>query len=260
MSVGPIQLIAIGFQDFKATGELMPALMEAQHEGAIRLVDVQFVSKGEDGQITSMEMSGLSPNEQIEFGATIGALLGAGAGGEEGAEIGAVEGAMAAISHSYGMTLDDVQAVANALPDGGAAALLIIEHTWATNFRNAAIEAGGEMLAQGFLTPKTVMLMGAEIEAQAEALEAIEVSMIIQEEAAYRAVFAVALSEAIQEEAANNAVAALIAADIIEEAAMDEVAEVLSLAYVIEEEAIERAEAAIEMADDVEAMSTNGSG
>jgi len=41
---------------------------------------------------------------------------------------------------------------------------------------------------------------------------------------------------------------------------MEEVAEVLSLAYVIEEEAIERAEAAIEMADDVEAMSNNGSG
>jgi uncharacterized membrane protein len=260
MSVGPIQLIAIGFQDFEATGKVMPALLEAQHEGAIRIIDVQFVSKGDDGQITSMEMSGLSPNEQIEFGATIGALLGAGAGGEEGAEIGAVEGAMAAISHSYGMTLDDVQAVADALPAGGAAALVIIEHTWATNFRDAAIGAGGEMLAQGFLTPKTVMMMGAEIEAQAEAAAAIEMSAIIQEEAAYRALFAVALSEAIQEEAANNAVAALIAAEIIEEAAMEEVVEVLSLAYVIEEEAIERAEAAIEMADDMEAMSTNGSG
>jgi len=259
MTVGPIQLIAIGFKDFEATGEMMPALMEAQHEGAIRIIDVQFVSKGEDGQITSMEMSGLSPNEQIEFGATIGALLGAGAAGEEGADIGAIEGAMAAVSHSYGMTLDDVQAVANALPAGGAAALLLIEHTWATNFRDAVVGAGGEMLAQGFLTPKTVMMMGAEIEAQAEAAAAIEMSEIIQEEAAYRALFAVALSEAIQEEAAMEAVKALVAAEIIEEVAMEEAAMVVASAYVIEEEAIERAEAAIEMADDMEAMSENGS-
>ena len=259
MSVGPIQLIAIGFEDFSATGEVLPALMEAQHEGAIRLIDVQFVSKGDDGQITSMEMSGLSPDEQIEFGATIGALLGAGAAGEEGAEIGAIEGAMAAISHSYGMTLDDVQAVADALPAGGAAALLIIEHTWATHFRDAAVGAGGEMLAQGFLTPKTVMMMGAEIEAQAEAAAVIEMAAIVEEEAAYRAAFAVALSQAIQEEAALEAVQALIAAELIEEAAMDEAAMVVTSAYVIEEEAIERAEAAIEMADDMEAMSDNGS-
>ena len=259
MSLGPIQLVAIGFRDFEATGEMMPALMEAQHAGAIRIIDVQFVGKSEDGQITSMEMSGLSPDEQIEFGATVGALLGAGAAGEEGAEIGAIEGAMAAISHSYGMTLDDVQAVADALPAGGAAALLVIEHTWATDFRNAAMGAGGEMLAQGFLTPRTVMMMGAEIEAQAEAAAVVEAAMIIEEEAAYRAAFAVALSEAIQEEAAVKAIEALIAAELIEEAAMDEAAMVVASAYEIEEAAIERAEAAIEMADDMEAMSSDGS-
>ena len=39
---------------------------------------------------------------------------------------------------------------------------------------------------------------------------------------------------------------------------MDEAAMVVTSAYVIEEEAIERAEAAIEMADDMEAMSSNG--
>ena len=112
MTVGPIQLIVLGFEDFEPTGKILPALNAAVGSGAIRLIDLQFVGKDAGGNITSMEMSGLSPDEQIEFGAVIGGLLGAGMGGEEGAEIGALEGALAAAEHSYGLTAADVQEIA----------------------------------------------------------------------------------------------------------------------------------------------------
>jgi len=259
MSVGPIQLIAIGFEDFEPTGRILPALKEAAASGAIRLIDLQFVGKDVNGSITSMEMSGLSPDEQIEFGAVIGGLLGAGMAGEAGAEIGALEGALAAAEHSYGLTAADVQEMADDLNPGEAAALLMIEHSWAVDFRDAVMDAGGMMLGQGFLTPGTLMLIGAEVEAQAEALAAIEeaaaivaLSEAVEEEAMYEAMEAVVMSDAIQEEATRRAIAALLAAEMIEEAAVEEAAEVVAAALAVEEAALEEAAAAVEVAEAAE--------
>jgi uncharacterized membrane protein len=246
MAIGPIQMIGFGFEDFEPTGKILPALNAAAASGAIRLIDLQFVGKDAEGNITSMEMSGLSPDEQIEFGAVIGGLLGAGMGGEEGAEIGALEGALAAAEHSYGLTAADVQDMADKLMPGDAAALLMIEHTWAIDFRDALRDAGGMMLGQGFLTPGTLMLIGAELEAQAAALAAIEeaavvvaASEIIEEEAMLEAAEAVVISEAIQEEATRRAVSALVAAELIEEAALEEASEVVTAALAMEEAALD---------------------
>ena len=249
MAIGPIQLIALTFEDFQPTGEIMPALQAAMKSGAIRLIDVQFVSKDEDGKLTSLEMSGLSGEETIEFGAVIGGLIGLGAGGAEGAAAGSLEGALIAAEHNYGLSAEDLFAAADRIKPGAAAALLMIEHTWAIGFRNAVAESGGKMAVQGFLTPETLFLVGAELEAQVEAVEAIAVSEAIQMVAAAQAVEAILVSEAIQEEAAVRAVTALVAADIIEEAAIEEAREVVTAARIIEEVALQEAVAAIEVAE-----------
>jgi uncharacterized membrane protein len=249
MAIGPIQLIALTFEDFHPTGDILPALQAAMKKGAIRLIDAQFVSKDEDGKLTSLEMSGLSGEETIEFGAVIGGLIGAGAGGAEGAASGSLEGALIAAEHNYGLSAEDLFAAADRIKPGAAAALLMIEHTWAIGFGTAVRESGGKMAAQGFLTPETLFLVGAELEAQVEAVEAIAISEAIKYEAAAEAVEAVLISEAIQEEAAVRAVTALVAAEIIEEAAIEEAREVVTAAKIIEEVALEEAVAAIEVAE-----------
>jgi uncharacterized membrane protein len=246
MTIGPIQLIAIGFEEFSPSGKILPALDAAIASGAIRLVDLQFVGKDEYGDVIALEMTSLDEEEEIEFGAVIGGLLGAGMAGEEGMVVGALEGALAAAEHSYGLTAADVQDIASELAPGDAAALLMIEHTWAVDFRDAVREAGGFMMGQGFLTPETLMLVGAELEAQAAALAAIEEAAVVvafaeavEEEAVLEAAEAVIVSEAIQQEAARQAVAALVAAQLIEEAAVEEASQVVAAALAIEEAALE---------------------
>ena len=123
MSFGPIQLLAINFEEFVPTGKILPAINAAAESGAIRLIDLLFVEKNPSGRINSMEMSGLSPAEQVEFGAVIGSLIGAGAAGIKGAVEGSLAGSIAAAEGSYGITLQDIQAVSDALSPGGAAAL-----------------------------------------------------------------------------------------------------------------------------------------
>ncbi|NIM92573.1 MAG: hypothetical protein GTO18_02510 [Anaerolineales bacterium] len=173
-----------------------------------------------------------------------------------------MKGMLAAAEHSYGLTLDDVQSVADSLAPGQAAALLLIEHTWATGFRNAMIRAGGEMVLQGFLTPETLFLVGAELEAQAEAIEAIVVSEAIQEMAAQRAIDALITAELIEEAAIEEAVAVEEAAieeaemvvevaEAVEGAAIEEAVEVVATAEMIEEAAIEEAEEVVAAAEEM---------
>ena len=54
--------------------------------------------------------------------------------------------------------------------------MVLIEHVWATHLRETVRAAGGRLLGQGFLTPEVVMIVGAEIEARAEAQAAIELA------------------------------------------------------------------------------------
>lgn len=247
MSVGPIQMIALAFDDFHPTGRILEALEEAIEAGAIRVVDIQYVGRGEDGEIEALEMTGLSEDEEIEFGAVIGALIGAGLAGDAGAELGAVEGALAAAEGSYGMTLEDVRSIATQLAPGQAAAMLMIEHRWATDLRDAIADAGGSMIAQGFLTPETLLLVGAELAAQAEALATIEAAAMVEAEAILEAAEAVAISEEIQAAAAQRAVEALVAARLVEEAAIEEAAEVI--AATLELEDLVMADSAARMAE-----------
>ncbi len=241
MAIGPIQLIAIGFDEPEFRGAIRRELAALRGLGFVRLIDALFVAKDDFGGMTRMEMSDLSESEKIEFGALIGGMIGLGAGDWETAELGAELGALAASENVFGVSGEELSAFVEDLEPGTAAALLLLEHRWAIGFRDAVLDAGGEFLLQGYLTPDTLFMFGAELEAQAEAAAAIEAA----EEA-------VAISEAIQEEAARRAIAALITAGMIEDAAMDEAAEVVADALAIGFVAEAEAEAAVEEAEDVE--------
>ncbi len=100
----------------------------------------------------------------MTYGAWVGALIGLGAGGVDGAEVGAVAGAIHAMDeYEYGIDADGLATIADDIPPGGAGMLLVIEHTWAIPFRDALINSGGIMIAQDFLSPETLIAIGASL-------------------------------------------------------------------------------------------------
>src|ERR1700744_4853802 len=96
MTIGPVQLLVVGFESDEAHPELRAELDRLRDNAAIRLIDLVHVRKHEEGQIEKLQVTDLSLDETVELGATVGALIGLGAGGAEGAEVGAVAGAAAA--------------------------------------------------------------------------------------------------------------------------------------------------------------------
>lgn len=268
MSIGPIQFVVIGFETTeKFRGEIVRKLDAIRASGAVRLIDALFVAKDSAGEIAVLESTWLTAEEEARFGALIGSLIGLGAGGVEGAAagaaVGATEGALAVMGDVMGLTVDDVLAAIDATPLDSAAALLLLEHTWAAGFAEAVRDAGGALLSQGFLTREALFMVGAELDAVieaeiaiAEAAEAVEMAGVIKADAAREAVQALVLAEIIKEEAAEEAAAALLAAELIEEAAAEEVVEVLIAAELIEEEVAEGAIKAIHVVkkDEFEAL------
>ena len=162
MTIGPLQLMVVGFVDPALDGSILGALEDASDAGAIKVVDVLGVYKGLDGTVIAAEGSDLTEDEAMTYGAWVGALIGLGAGGAEGAELGAVAGAIHAMDeYEYGIDADGLSTIADDIPAGGAGMLLVIEHTWAIPLRDAMRASGGIMIAQDFLSPESLIALGA---------------------------------------------------------------------------------------------------
>ena len=163
--IGPVQLVAIGFgPEAKFEGRIMAELARLEQSGTIRVLDLLFVRKDEDGDLTALDYQG------EDLGAIIGALLGFEfEGNGDGAASGAGDG------HAFGLSRDQIEAMGAALDPGHSAGFLLVEHVWAKQFKAAVRDAGGVPIGEGFLTPEAIAAVAAELGAMAEALDEVEV-------------------------------------------------------------------------------------
>jgi uncharacterized membrane protein len=122
VKLGPVELLIVGFPGNKFNGDVTPALMELVDNGTIRIIDLLFVGKDEDGNIEAFEVSGLDDDLEAAFRPFLhpddSGLLGE----------------------------DDIEDVGEALEPNSSAALLLYEQLWAKRFRDAVIDSGGEVI------------------------------------------------------------------------------------------------------------------
>ena len=158
MTVGPVQLLVVGFEGGDFKGEILAELDRLRENDVVRLIDLAFVRKDADGKVEKMMRSDLSPQEAEAFGAVVGALIGFGAAGDEGAELGAVEGA-AALEDGHVFD-EEVWYVDDAIPNGTAAGVALIEHRWAIPLRDAIIRANGIPLVDEWIHANDLIAVG----------------------------------------------------------------------------------------------------
>ena len=121
--MGPIDIIVIGFPPgAPMTGEAVPLLMDLVENGTVRVLDVMFVTKSEDGTVAGFDTTDLTDKGVGDFRAFEGASSGL-------------------------LGDDDMVTAAEALDPGSAAVLLVYENRWAAPFANAVRRNGGQMLA-----------------------------------------------------------------------------------------------------------------
>jgi len=242
MTVGPIQVILFGFDRIdQFRGQIVEELGKLRGRGLIRLIDIFLAVKDASGEVKAKEMTGLTEEEAVEFGNVVSKLLGLSEVGVADASAEAIERTLAAASHSIGLDYQGIRKIVENLPPGKAFGVLMFEHTWAIPLRDVIRSAGGVPLAQGFITPETLIMVGEELKAIAEAEMVIEVSQIVKNAAILDTLATLEEAEAIKTAIAADVVRTLAIAEIIEEAAVEEAIEALEAANLLETKYVEQA-------------------
>jgi hypothetical protein len=122
MALGPVEYIVVGFPGNKFNGEIAPELAKMVDGGLIRVLDLVFIGKDDNGDVLAFEF------EDLEELAAFGDLEG---------EVGGV------------LTQEDIDHVAADLEPGNSAALLVWEDRWAAPFASALRDSGGVLLGGG---------------------------------------------------------------------------------------------------------------
>ena len=172
MSVGPVQLIVLGFDHPNFQGQVRAQLEQLRATDAVRVIDAMAVYKNATGEVEIERLSNLTQDESIELGSAIGALVGLGAAGEEGAVQGSIAGAEMGREGVHVFSDEEAWDVIGELPNDSAAALLLIEHHWAVPLRDAIASAGGFRIGDGFISPLDLVAAGALAESEIAELPA----------------------------------------------------------------------------------------
>jgi DNA-binding NarL/FixJ family response regulator len=221
----PLQVIALSFsRDAGAEDRLLAEVDRLRGRGVLRLLDMLFVAKRQDGVIERLAIG-----DDEDFGSLLARVVPVADGGP--ATPPSADGPPAAFEPA------DALALADSLQPGTALAFLLVEHYWAASLFDAIAETGGTLIGEGFLTSEAGLVVGAEVAAMEEASQVIaeaqaaEASAVLAAAAAEaEAAVAVADSQRIQSAAAADAVRALTAAGLVEEAAAHEAVAALTAA------------------------------
>jgi uncharacterized membrane protein len=153
-------MLVLGFSEPNFTGKIAAELDRLRKHEFVKIVDALVVQKDDAGGITSLQVSDLGQEEAEEMGAIAGALIGFGYGDEAGMEAGAELGA-AAMADGHLIPEEEVWYVADAIPNGSTAAIILLEHLWAIPFRDAIVAAGGIALADEWIHASDLIAVGA---------------------------------------------------------------------------------------------------
>ncbi|GAA2226531.1 DUF6325 family protein [Herbiconiux moechotypicola] len=101
---GPVELILVGFEGERPGPEIVSAFEAVIDAGTVRLLDLLFVTKSPEGDLTVLELE--EAGDEIGFGDLVLEATGL-------------------------ASVDDVEELAADIPAGSSAALLVVELLWA---------------------------------------------------------------------------------------------------------------------------------
>ena len=120
--MGPLEVLVIEFPGTRFRGEVMQTLSTAIDTGAIRIIDVTFLNKDASGTVTSYELAELDEADAALFDL---------------------------VDETRGvLSVVDLEKVGAKLAPASSAALVVIEHPWASELDQAVAQANGRVIVR----------------------------------------------------------------------------------------------------------------
>jgi len=126
--MGPVDYVVLEWPDKQPTGEVAPLIVDLVERGIIRVLDVAFLGKDENGSVFAIEIPDLDPVFAAFTGASSGLITG-----------------------------EDLVAAAEALEPGTSAAVLLWENRWAAPVAVALRRSGGQLVASGRIPVQAII-------------------------------------------------------------------------------------------------------
>ena len=142
IEIGPVDYLVVEWPaGSPPTGDAFPYLVDLVDRGIIRILDMSFIAKDEDGNILEVDIADFD--------------------GDGYPDIAIFEGA------SSGLLDEEDQAEAgSALEPGMAGAILVYENSWAAPFATALRKSGAQLVAAGRIPVNAIIATLEELEAQ----------------------------------------------------------------------------------------------
>jgi hypothetical protein len=121
VSLGPVEMLCVKFPDTFVKDDIASALRALVENKTIRIIDILFIKKSENGDVTINEIDEVGDVDYSLFDPLIADIMGL-------------------------IAEEDVQTIAQSLDNNSFAALMLFENTWATAFRDAVVNAKGQLL------------------------------------------------------------------------------------------------------------------
>jgi Family of unknown function (DUF6325) len=141
--MGPVDYLVVAFPVERMTGEAFPLLIDLVDRGVIRILDLEFIRKDEDGSVTTLSQVDLERMKVLEAALFDGAASGL-------------------------LRPDDLAEAAAALDPGTAAGVLVYENVWAAPFAAALRRSGGQLVAAGHIPVQDLVAVLDALEAEEE--------------------------------------------------------------------------------------------
>lgn len=126
---GPVDYIIVGFNGNKFDGSILAAVGDAIDKGIIKLIALSGIIKNEDGSLVSLDIVDQEDALLADFTSKH------------------------PVDNSL-VTQDDIDEVGELLDPNTAAGFLVIEQLWAKPLKQAIINAGGFLIAEGRIHPE----------------------------------------------------------------------------------------------------------
>jgi uncharacterized membrane protein len=124
LEVGPVDYLVVEFPGNKMTGEGLPILVDLVDRGIVRVLDLVFVRRDDDGTVSAFEITDFDGDGALDLAVFQGAKSGL-------------------------LDDQDIAEAGNAVQPGSSAALLVYENTWAAPMVGALRRSGAEVVASG---------------------------------------------------------------------------------------------------------------
>jgi uncharacterized membrane protein len=130
--MGPIDYIVLEWPGRQPSGEVAPLLVDLVDRGIIRILDIAFMVKDEDGTVAAIDLAAVANGDSAGFSEFEGASTGL-------------------------LGDEDLQEAAAALEPGTSAAVLVWENRWAAPVAVALRKSGGQLVASGRLPVQAIL-------------------------------------------------------------------------------------------------------